>query len=106
MLRLLQECCSFNEYECTCLHSSSILGCLPIVEYLIEKALTLKQKINTKKSPLRKACRIGHLEIVQYLIKKGTNIEEKDQNQWTPLHYESQNGSLPMVEYHSKRCSY
>ena len=70
------------------IHSASIGGLLPIVQYLIETAKIDKDITNSSgKTPLHYACLYGHERIVEYLISQGANIEAKDVNSWTPLHF-------------------
>ena len=94
----------------TCLHSSSEIDYLPIVQYLnekggnidakdndeklifilylIEKGANIEAKNHNQKTPLHVACENGNIQIVQYLIEKGADIEAKDKDQNTPLHQE------------------
>ena len=57
----------------TCLHSSSLISSLPIVQYLIEKGANIEAKDNNEKTHIHLACSNDSLPIIKYLIEKGAN---------------------------------
>ena len=87
-----------NENGGTCLHSASIMGSFPILQYLIEKGANI-EVISEAGTPLHIACFDGNLQTVQYLIEKGADIEAKDWEEKTPLHCACSYGHLPIVQY-------
>ena len=92
-LREIDELC------CSCFHAASIIGSLPLVQFLIEKGANIEEKDDLQRTPLHIAFQHGHLSIIQYLIVKGADIEAKANDDWTSLHMACQNEHLQLVKY-------
>ena len=82
------------------IHTASIYGHLPIIEYLIAKQnVNIDTRGFNQMTPLHYACEGGHIPIIQYLISIGANINAKDSNGDYVIHYASKNGLLSIIQY-------
>ena len=75
-------------------------GYLPLVEYLVNNRVDIKQRDQAGNYPIHIAAQNGHLPVIQYLIEiQGVDKELRGEYSKTPLHFASEKGHLPVVEY-------
>ena len=86
----------FNEM--TCLHTASMIGNLPSLQYILEKENIIEAVDKNQQKPLHFACRFGHLPIIQYLVEKGVNIESQSKF-GTPLQIAAKYDHLEVAQY-------
>ena len=68
-----------DEEQLTCFHYASVIGHLPIVQYLIKQGANIEAKNEDQWIPLLYASRKGSLSVVQYLIDKDA-IESRNED--------------------------
>lgn len=82
----------------TLLHSATIIGSVPITEFLISVGADINSQDNRGYTPLHYACHYNIENIAILLIEKGAGVDIKDNRGLTPVFLAARTGNLRVVK--------